>query len=344
MIPTPVDEQPTLSTPFILPTDSAGGAFIPERDLPGGGISPDPGVSGGSMEPDYPSSTAEVSPDSTEPGESVSPDSPIAGGVILPPQIRDLPLPANPGGPIIFSPSSTATGIQSPSGIIPGGPMKPPKRDEPLSFNPGGPMIPASAPASLETPSPVLPVPPIKGCTTTISETGRHPCSWNGIQTVYPSTTELYDYVNCHGCLDVYVHRPVYYCPMFVIDSVTTVTTPSTYWSTVCAPLTAVSQLTQTPEPTITGAPLTARTPDSAHQPRDLAAPAACPTTYVVQPPQSAGGTSTQYQRTVTQTVRLNCGGCPLVLSTALAGYGPAGRFTTTVTSPVRTTTAYVCA
>ena len=202
-------------------------------------------------------------------------------------------------------------------------------------------MIPASAPTSLVTPGPK---PPIKGCTTTISETGPHTCSWNGIQTVYPSTIVLTKEVNCHGCIDLYIHKDIWYCPMFVIDSVTTVSTPSTSWHTTCAPLTALSQLTYTAVPVTAQPPVTTGAPHPAHRPRDIAAPGACPTTYVVQPPQSAGGTSTQYQRTVTATVRLNCGGCPLVVSTALAGYGPAGRFTTTVTSPVHTTTAYVCA
>lgn len=69
----------------------------------------------------------------------------------------------------------------------------------------------------------------------------------------------------------------------------------------------------------------------------------ACPTTFIVQPAQTAGATLTRYRQTITQTVLLNCGGCQLHISTALAGYGPAGKFTTTVTAQQSQTTVYRC-
>ncbi|KAJ9158143.1 hypothetical protein NKR19_g3617 [Coniochaeta hoffmannii] len=119
--------------------------------------------------------------------------------------------------------------------------------------------------------------------------------------------------------------------------------TPSISWETACATSRAVAARNAAAVPLPTARPVTGvgrRAPQGNLVDQN---PAACPTTYVVQPGQSAGSTSTRYQRTVTQTVRLPCGGCPLVLSTALAGYGPAGRFTTTVTSPVASTTTYVC-
>lgn len=61
--------------------------------------------------------------------------------------------------------------------------------------------------------------------------------------------------------------------------------------------------------------------------------PASRPTTNVDQTGHPAGGISTYYQQTATHAVMLPCGGCPLVLRSALAGYGQAGRLRTTTTT-----------
>lgn len=240
--------------------------------------------------------------------------------------------------------------------------------DSPMSFNPGGAMVPAT-PYTEPAPTPMTanpggPMNPprrreeeVGGCTTTISETIANPClTFDGAETVYPSVATSTAYVDCHGCQHVEVDRQLWYCPVQVINATKSVHTAKTTWTTACA--TAASQLTAldgpTPKPSITTRmpvptpqPITptaqgklARKPQSNWMEQQAAA---CPTTYVVQPEQSAGSTSTRYQQIVTSTVKLSCGGCSLVLSTALVGYGPAGRFTATVTAPVRTTTTYAC-
>ncbi len=76
----------------------------------------------------------------------------------------------------------------------------------PVQPDPFGPGFNKPHPA-LITPSPTRPVPPIQGCTTTVSQTAASPCSWNGTQTIYPSTTTMYRGINCHGCTDVSVRK-----------------------------------------------------------------------------------------------------------------------------------------
>jgi hypothetical protein len=285
--------------------------------------------------------------------------------VALPePQEDDPPLSYNPGGPMI---AATAT----PMSVNPGGRILP--TDTPLSFNPGGPMVPET-PASEPAPTPMsvqpggpmkpphrrtentLTVPqptptPVgntgKSCTWTISETGAYPCSFNGIETVYPATAINTRYVDCHGCSDIQVDKQIWYCPIQFVTATQVVHTPKTTWTTACATATLpgppwdVAPAFASPTSAPTAAPeVERRNPQGNLMDQN---PAACPTTYVVQPRQTAGPTATRYQQTVTQTVRLPCGGCSLVLSTALAGYGQAGRFTTTMTAPVSTATAYVC-
>ncbi len=69
-----------------------------------------------------------------------------------------------------------------------------------------------------------------------------------------------------------------------------------------------------------------------------------CLTTFVLQPPMRAGATMTAYRQILTKTMCVPCAGCPtLVTSTALMGYGPAGRFKTTLTLPYGYTTVYKC-
>ncbi|KAK3352860.1 hypothetical protein B0T25DRAFT_453910 [Lasiosphaeria hispida] len=180
-----------------------------------------------------------------------------------------------------------------------------------------------------------------EGCTTTLAKDPKGGClDWNGVETVHPSTTIKYKSIDCHGC-DYFFSDDFRFCPNRQINATERVSTPSTYWSTVCQPTTALgyepqadaSALTTTSSLSITRTPVDTMA-------KDLAA---CPTTYVVQPEQSAGKTLTTYSRYTTTTVLLNCGGCPLVVSTALVGYGPPGVFTKTTTLPVGARTTYAC-
>ncbi|OIW31998.1 hypothetical protein CONLIGDRAFT_678433 [Coniochaeta ligniaria NRRL 30616] len=243
--------------------------------------------------------------------------------------------------------------------VNPGGPMLP--TDSPLPFNPGGPMVPETPiPEPTPTPMSVEPGGPLKpphrrapgnSCTWTTSETVPYPCSFNGIETVYPSIATSTRHVDCHGCQDIHVDKQIWYCPVQLINATHVAHTPKTTWTTACATVATSGQVTardaapvvvpQVPAPTAQPTPEAQRRNPQGNLMDQQ--PAACPTTYLVQPGKSAGSTSTRYQQTVTSTVRLPCGGCQLVLSTALAGYGPAGRFTTTVTAPVGTSTTYVC-
>ena len=198
-----------------------------------------------------------------------------------------------------------------------------------------------------------------EGCTTTLP---RIPwaCSWDGTQTLYPSTTVRYTSLDCSGCSQVDSGNNIHFCPNKHIIATKTVTTASTFWSTVCEPSiipahpteAEVARVTLTEasigNPTPKAAPIdiitAAPTPTVGSDPRQAdAVLAACPTTLVVQPEQSAGKTLTTYSRYTTTTIRLSCGGCPLVISTALVGYGPPGVFTKTTTLPVGTKTTYAC-
>ncbi|KAK4238750.1 hypothetical protein C8A03DRAFT_33210 [Achaetomium macrosporum] len=81
---------------------------------------------------------------------------------------------------------------------------------------------------------------PAKGCTTTVTETYGFPCEWNGTTTVYPTTTIQFRQVNCNGCDSIYVSKSYYYCPNQKINATRTMDIPSTYWSTICRPSTAL--------------------------------------------------------------------------------------------------------
>ncbi|KAB5532515.1 hypothetical protein GE09DRAFT_973291 [Coniochaeta sp. 2T2.1] len=229
----------------------------------------------------------------------------------------------------------------TPMSVQPGGPLKPPHRREDGTWTTAKPTATA-----LQAPG--------KRCTWTVSEQVPYPCSWNGIETAYPAIVTSTKYSDCHGCLDIQVDKQLWYCPNQIVSATAVVHTSKTIWTTACAPTTIYGQATawaaapaitsQAPvrtEPLVLDVPVAERRSPQGNLVEQQ--PAACPTTYVVQPGQSAGSTSTRYQQTVTSTLRLPCGGCPLVLSTALAGYGPAGRFTTTITAPVATSTTYVC-
>ena len=186
---------------------------------------------------------------------------------------------------------------------------------------------------------------PGQGCTTTLSETYGYPCSWDGTSTTYPSTTILFQQINCNGCTSVYVSKDYYYCPNQSINATLRAGIPSTSWSTICQSSAGAAKRTEAAAPAATtpsaeyGGAKDIRSPeDGIH----LAA-AACPTTLVVQPVRSAGKTATTYASFTTTTSTVNCGGCPLVVSTALAGYGPPGTFETTTTLPVGVVTTYAC-
>lgn len=203
-----------------------------------------------------------------------------------------------------------------------------------------------------------------KGCTTTLSETYGYPCSWDGTTTMYASTTILFQQVNCNGCENVYVYKDMYFCPNQRINATQWRDIPSTSWSTICQPSAAAVRRAEQDTPATTtasdpGVPTIAPGPNppatpfpttsaksgnkGARNPQSGVQPAACPTTVVVQPERSAGKTATTYSSFTTSTVSVECGGCPLVISTALAGYGPPGSFSTTTTLPVGTVTTYAC-
>ncbi|KAK4175267.1 hypothetical protein QBC36DRAFT_27517 [Triangularia setosa] len=234
------------------------------------------------------------------------------------------------------------------------------------------PLEPAPAPVptrrAIDIEPPIKAIPQ-KGCTTTSYEAWVYPCSWAGTQTIYPTTTTLFKEVNCNGCENIIIWKDYSSCPNMVINKTERVNTASTYWSTICKPTalfakrTAIDDTVQTPNSQhiaggqdqvlipaaaqITPFPKPAVDLRSARNGYGVGGnlqPDVCQTTLILQPPQSAGKTSTKYSRYTTTTVSVNCSGCTgLVVSTALAGYGPPGVFTTTATLPVGTVTAYAC-
>lgn len=195
-----------------------------------------------------------------------------------------------------------------------------------------------------------------KGCTTTLSETYGYPCSWDGTTSMYASTTIMFQQINCNGCESVRVEKDYYFCPNQRIEGTKWIEVPYTSWSTICRPSAGLVQRTaEAAAPAITTAP--GRNPAAAafptptagpgakdaRSPQNRIQPAACPTTLVVQPERSAGKTATTYSTITTSTVTVDCGGCPLVVSTALAGYGPPRTLVTTTTLPIGAVTTYAC-
>ncbi|KAK4163362.1 hypothetical protein QBC43DRAFT_345287 [Cladorrhinum sp. PSN259] len=229
---------------------------------------------------------------------------------------------------------------------------------------------PREAPTPLsEAAAVAVPAEANKGCTTTYAPPwlGTAACQWSGTLTLYPSTTVQYKQLNCNGCDSLFISDYWYFCPNMQIIKTEKVDTASTFWSTICRPTPARLRRDQehrndasaTPTSSGQGIAPTAEpvvNPITAEFPKPSALPAAndlrvregnqleaCPTTHVVQPEQSAGKTSTKYSKTTTTTTLLNCDGCSLVVTTAVAGYGPPVVFTTTTTLPVGTVTAYAC-
>ncbi|KAK0641953.1 hypothetical protein B0T16DRAFT_222337 [Cercophora newfieldiana] len=210
------------------------------------------------------------------------------------------------------------------------------------------------------------------GCTIKAETTSWKCPYWDGVFTVYPSATLRTTSVDCKGCSYIEMDDKIRFCPNMQITSTKTVSTASTFWTTVCARSgfgaqattePAVAMITPAsnavrarmpvPEPApiaITAAPtptaqseLLRRQGSVVILPGGPVVPAACPTTVVVQPDQSAGKTQTTFARYTTTTLLVPCGGCPLVVTTGLVGYGPPGVFTKTTTVSVGTKTAYAC-
>ncbi|KXX75070.1 hypothetical protein MMYC01_208777 [Madurella mycetomatis] len=259
---------------------------------------------------------------------------------------------------------------ETPLTAAPGGPMKPiVERREALNL---ADTVNFNAPSHGFSPHETIiiyPLPTRPGCTTTLYETYGYPCHWDGTETVYPSTTIQTRQVNCNGCENLLVQKDYYFCPNQRINATARVPTPSTYYSTICRPTGALGQqqiarrspatttansvhtmTTSTrPAPSTTTAlhpELRARggAVNANHAAAAAAAAPACATTLIVQPEKSAGKTQTSYADYTTTTISLDCHDCSeLVISTALAGYGPPGVFTTTTTVPVGTVTSYAC-
>ncbi|KAK4445988.1 hypothetical protein QBC34DRAFT_305720 [Podospora aff. communis PSN243] len=197
---------------------------------------------------------------------------------------------------------------------------------------------------------------PAAACTATVSKTPWKCPSWDGTFTIYPSATLATTSVDCKGCDYVFNDDEIHFCPNMPISITTMAKTASTFWTTVCAKSPgALAQVTQPAAAAITpasNAAVRARVPAPEpaqgtailHPLPGGPAPDACPTTVVVQPEQSAGKTQTSFARWTTTTLYVPCGGCPLVVTTGLVGYGPPGVFTKTTTIPVGTKTAYACA
>lgn len=77
---------------------------------------------------------------------------------------------------------------------------------------------------------------PSRGCTTTLSETYGYPCTWDGTETIYPSTTIMFRQVDCNGCNVLDVRKSIYFCPNQIITATAKVGVPSIFWSTTCQP------------------------------------------------------------------------------------------------------------
>lgn len=302
--------------------------------------------------------------------------SPIAAGGLK----KDIPSPLSPASHVIWSskphappPQATQTGDPgilssiTPNGLVHDVSRKPsPTRtsirdDEAMKPILNRRDVHERSDFSLVTLAPDLPLSdrislfPIEpGCTTTLPRTTPRCWHWDGTETIYPSTVIQRTSINCNGCS--FVQDNFYNCPNRQVSAFKRVSTPSTYWNTVCATSPVRVQtieaaatatggarveqgLAPAPSPAITTAP----TPTAALEARQGLFPVVCPTTFMVQPEKSAGKTFTTYSRFTTTTVYLNCGGCPLVISTALVGYGPPTGFTKTTTLPVGTKTTFAC-
>jgi len=232
--------------------------------------------------------------------------------------------------------------------------------------------VPVTAPATSGTPEPAITTsssPPFAGpgrsesqimaCTSTLGITySRLPtppyypwCLSDGTETLYASTKTLERQVDCAGCLEVEVKTfpDGVACPSRTASLTTAVTTISldattTVYETVCSPTPTFADM------------LELRVVEARQEAGDGGvvetmllkgaaaglAPLACPTTLVV-PQDGMGGTSTRFEKVVTVTSYINCGGCKLVISTRVGGLGPIMRPGITASQPTGTATSYIC-
>lgn len=199
------------------------------------------------------------------------------------------------------------------------------------------------------------------GCTTSVDFQANTGCTWDGTSTLYPSTVTATQRINCHGCSMVALGWGR--CPAMVVKGYKTAKTAFTETVTVCDTTTLKGLQTQaglaaviTPDVRVenlmvanpqTSAGIALKPRETGKANADVAMKradvAACPTTVMVIPEQHAGKTSTIYAKFTTTTVKVNCGGCPLVVSTALMAYGPPTVFDKTTTVPVGAKTTYAC-
>ena len=195
---------------------------------------------------------------------------------------------------------------------------------------------------------------PEPGCTTTLQYNFNPACSWDGTSTKYPSTTTATKRINCNGCANLDLGWGS--CPLMVVNDFKTAKTPFTETVTVCDTATLklnVAAAIVTAD--IQRRALNVASPQTSAgillRPRETGKPnlekredlAACPTTYVAVPEQQAGKTATSYAKFTTTTVKLNCGGCPLVVTTLPMAYGPPSVFDKTTTLPTGAKTTYAC-
>jgi hypothetical protein len=206
-------------------------------------------------------------------------------------------------------------------------------------------------------------------CTTTLTELDQgfpHDFTLEVKQTVFASTTILFTHVPCAGCvLEIKpLPTPVWagIGPVAQVTGVTTVTTPLTRTSTVCAVDTeqakvkvprgeaaaAVAQGEVRPRQTATSSSstgsLVTATPSRA-PPASTSGPD-CTSTRISAITPTFGPTRTVWTGTVTATSHVDCKGCRFVTLSTLNGLhpGPAVSFSTTVTASVPATeVSFVC-
>jgi hypothetical protein len=350
----------------MVPASYDSVTIIPASTVSGGEIVP------ASYEP------ATVAPGSTTTGGEIVAASPTATPMEFNPGGPMVPEQSNPGAPIVPAAQEvvarqeedpfpteatrperypTRPGRPGPTGPGRPGPTRPGRPDPNIGADlledsmvlaartesfPTEATRPTRTPTRPGRPGPTRagrPDPDIEACTSTMEITySRLPtppywpeCAWDGTQRLYTTTQTVYHSVDCKGCSEVEVHRnPKVHCPAKIINATMDVATPTTEYKTICSMTTAYSQMMQ---------PVVAPR-DFAGEKRNLAA---CPTTMLVTPMQDGGATSTIYQRTVVSTSRVQCGGCPLVISTKIGGPGVVFRPTATLTSTASTSLVYQC-
>ncbi len=258
-----------------------GGAIDPDPESPGGAINPDPVGPGSPITPDEPvegdgdsfgigSAPAAAAravaddppptftfgqpwtlptifPDPVVPGGSLQPGNPGEGGPIRP----DDPGYSNPFEPWLgggkrrrrdAAASSSSSSSSSSSTVVQAGPpTQRPIVERPLPYNPGGPMKAGRGVRSAQDDC-TYTLTPAGSAAATAAPVPPAPCAWNGVLTVYTSTTTVLQAVDCRGCAFVDTrhgqprfHGGAHACPNRIVSTSTTATTPQTVYATVCA-------------------------------------------------------------------------------------------------------------